>query len=392
MEGTSMTRQSLKVCLTMLTCVTFIHGFDISLSGTVRDEQGNPVPDATVTTTCYQYSDLADKVVTTTDSQGHFKLEVAGLSIRHQERSYLDAVTQFSIKNNTLNFATSSQVVSGQLELLTLDGKKVFSVPLQRTRSKQSVHLPANYSYGLYVFRLNVNGIIYTGNILCLGPWKYSLTGLEYKHPGGRSSMTDHNTIIDTLLITKKNFINTRIPIGSYTKSDLLSTLSSGVLRKFFQISDTIIEGWKPGRSTVDSSFTLWNTSDIYLNINGGGVRYVVNGMVQAADLCMEGPKNSDGSVQRLLAQSSFIMDFGADTTARFFYQSTKEDYFDSEARLLPGSDDSTAFITTALSGITIYSYYKQFYFELCLADFPTIDGAIATGKEFLDYFISRVE
>lgn len=388
-----MTRVSFRVCLLMLTSVAFIHGFDISLSGTVKDEQGIPVADATVTTTCYQYSDLADKVVTTTDSLGDFNLEITNLSIRHQERFYLNAVTQFSIKNNILDFITSSQVVSGRLELLTLDGKKTFSVPLQRSvRGKQSVNLPSNHSYGLYILRLNLNGVIYTGNLLCLGPWKYSLTGLENKQSGGKSASTKGNTVIDTLLVTKKNCIDTKIPIQSYTKSGLLPTLSAGVLRKIFKISDTIIEGWKPGRSTPDSSFTLWNTSDIYANINGGGVKYVMNGMLQTADICMEGPKNSDGSVQKMVAQSSFIMDFGTENAAQNMYLYIKEDRFDSDATTLSGVHDSIAFITTALSGITLYSYYKQFYFELCLGDFPTIEEATTTGKLFLDYFISRVE
>ncbi|MBN1602208.1 MAG: carboxypeptidase regulatory-like domain-containing protein [Chitinispirillaceae bacterium] len=388
-----MTRESLRVCLLMLTSVTFIHGFDISLSGTVKDEQGKPVADAKVTTTYYQYSDLTDKVVTKTDSLGNFKLEVSNLSIRHQERFYLNAVTQFSIKNNILNFTTSSQVVSGRLELLTLDGKKAISVPLQRSvRGRQSVHLPSNHSYGLYILRLNVNGVIYIGNLLCLGPWKHSLTGFEYKQPGGKSALINENIIIDTLLVTKKNCIDTRIPIESYTESDLSPLLSAGVLRKYFQLSDTIIEGWRPGRSTPDSSFTLWNTSDIYSNINGGGVKYVVNGMLQAADLCMEGPKNSDGSFQMLVAQSSFIMDFGTDNAAQKMYHYIKEDCFDSDASTLPGLSDSIAFVTTALSGITLYSYSKQFYFELCLGNFPTTEGAITIGKTFLDCFISRIE
>jgi hypothetical protein len=377
----------------LFTSSILVHGFDISLSGTVKDDLGKPVADAKVTTTYYQYSKLADKVATMSDSLGRFNLEVTNLSITNQERFYLNAITQFSVKNNMLEFTSSSQVISGQLEVLSIDGKKLFSVPLKRAnRGRQSLTLPVKNSFGLYILKLNVNGTIYSGNLLCLGMWNCALTGLEYKQSSGKSAQISDNASIDTLIVTKKNFIDSRMPINSYKKTEMNETVSGGVLRTLFGISDTMITGWNPGKSTTDSSFTLWNTSDIYSNIDGGGVKYVVNGMRQMADLCMTGQTNQDGSIQQLVPQSSFIMDFGTDNTAKKMYQFIKNDKYDSDALNLDGYSDSVVFITPSLSGITLFSYYKQFYFELCLNNFVSTESAVAAGKVFLEHFISRVK
>jgi hypothetical protein len=172
-----------------------------------------------------------------------------------------------------------------------------------------------------------------------------------------------------------------RVPLNSYTKKDIEVATSEGILRKLFLISNTMITGWKIGKSTVDSSFTLWNSADIYSNIDGGGAKYVVNGMKQMADLSMNGPKNSDGTTQKLVPQSSFIMDFGTDATATNMYQYMKDPYY-----------DSLAYVTKSISGITLFSYYKQFYFELCMDNFPSYESAMAAGKMFLEYFISKVK
>jgi hypothetical protein len=382
-----------KIAIVLLFNIIMVYGFDISLSGIVKDDVGKPVAGATVTTIYYQYSVLADQVITKTDTLGHFNLKVDNLSIRHQERFYLNALSQFSIKNNVLEFISSSHVISGQFDIITTDGKMVHSVQLKRSpRGKQTVMLPNKNSFGVYIIRLNVNGTIYTGNLLCLGMWKYALTGLEYKQIGGKSALSNANAIIDTLVVTKKNMVVSRVPLNSYTKKDIEVATSEGILRKLFLISNTMITGWKIGKSTVDSSFTLWNSADIYSNIDGGGAKYVVNGMKQMADLSMNGPKNSDGTTQKLVPQSSFIMDFGTDATAKNMYQYMKDQYYDSDAIKLPGYSDSLAYVTKSISGITLFSYYKQFYFELCMDNFPSYESAMAAGKMFLEYFISKVK
>jgi hypothetical protein len=381
-----------KLAAVLLLNIIAVYGFNISLSGTVKDDFGKPVAGATVTTTYYNYSDLSELVITKTDTLGHFNLKVDNLSIRHQERFYLNAVTKFCIKNNVLEFTSSSHVISGKLDIVTTDGKIAHSVPLKRSsRGKQMVVLPSDNSFGVYILRLNVNGTIYTGNLLCLGMWKYALTGLEYKQIGG-VSLSNANTIIDTLVVMKKNMLVSRVPLNSYTKTDIAVTETEGILRKIFLISDTMVTGWKMGKSTVDSSFTLWNSADIYSNIDGGGAKYVVNGMKQMADLYMKGSTNSDGTTQSLVPQSSFIMDFGTAVTAKNMYQYMKDQFYDSDALKLPGYSDSLAYVTKSISGITLFSYCKQFYFELCMDNFPSHESAMTAGKMFLEFFISKVK
>jgi hypothetical protein len=179
-----------------------------------------------------------------------------------------------------------------------------------------------------------------------------------------------------------------KIPLESYNKTGVAVSMSGGVLRSKFLISNNMIPNWKMFYSTVDSSFTLWSASDLWQDIDGGETFYRVNGMLQAADMQMKGPVNSDGN-NYLLLSPSFIMDFGTDAKAKAMYDSSKGRFFDIP---FPGYDTSMAFAVKALGSITVYSYCKQFFFNFTLDRYSSADTACAHAKVFLDYWRSKAQ
>jgi hypothetical protein len=88
-------------------------------------------------------------------------------------------------------------------------------------------------------------------------------------------------------------------------------------------------------------------------------------------------------------------MDFGTEEKARAMYQSgkAKENFNDTESvTTIPGFDTSLAYAAVKLGGIQVYSYYKQFYFDIILTQYPEMDTARADAKKFLNYWASKAQ
>jgi hypothetical protein len=360
--------------------MAFVNASDVSLSGTVKDMDGKPIDNATVTTTTLQNQDS-----TRTDSLGHFALN--SVSVRHMTAK--NSSHQFTIKNNTLLFSSSAGPMSGKLEIYSASGKRFFSKPFTNTTTGKGILIPREMASGIYIFKLTINHNVFTWNSLFDGNIICSPGSLKANTIQDNSSLGKIADIVDTLIVIKKNFIDFKLPLDSYTKTNLSISISGGVLRNKFQISNTMIPGWKMAHSTIDSSFVLWSASRLTDDIDGGAVRYTTLGMLQAADISMIGPNNSEGN-PNILTNNSFVMDFGNETNAKKIYAHQKDQFFDEQALSITGYGDSVAFAKSSLSGITLYSYYKQFYFELIFDQYIENDQAVADGKKFLDYFISK--
>jgi hypothetical protein len=390
LKGKHSMAQTVKAAVVVFIGMVSAFALDISLSGTVRDDDGAPVPNAHVTTTTYRYSEYADEVSAESDSAGNFSLTARNLATGYADSRHPESI-QFSIQKNMLAFTSLPGSISGRLDIMTIDGRRVLSLPFDLSAGgKREINIPGRSALGLYFIRLQMDGRVYTGRLLRLGGWMFTSGNMKYDR-GGNPTLAEAGGVTDTLVATKSGYVVSRMPIESYEQTDMSITLSTGVLRRLFLVSDTMLPGWKTGYSTADSSFTLWNGSDIYNNINGGGEKYVVNGMLQAADLNMTGPESTDGTPRKLSSQSSFIIDFGTEPSAKKMFLIQKEQYFDDDAQLVEGFGDSVAFATTHLTGATVYSYKKQFYFELSLTGFEDISEAVLTGKAFLEYFTAKV-
>jgi hypothetical protein len=219
---------------------------------------------------------------------------------------------------------------------------------------------------------------------------RFSIKG-TYVPPAPKLTAKRTAAARDTIIAVKKEYIDARIPIDSYTKQNIVAAVSLGVLRTVFPISNSMIPGWKMSYSTIDSTFTMWSVDNLWQDIDGGFERYTNRGMLQAGDLTMVGPINSEGNPYTLDIHS-FIMDFGTESNSKSMFDKSKTDFFDTESSLVPGYDNSAAFAKDALGGITVYAYYKKFYFELILSNYPEKDKALADAKVFLDYFKSKIQ
>jgi hypothetical protein len=377
------------LCLLLCSAV-LVSALDINLKGTIKKSGGTPVAGAKVMTALFRFSNFSDLVSATTDNQGKFAINTTVVSTRNPSAPSVSLV-QFLIKNNIVVFSPSLGAVSGRLDIYSANGKIYSSIPFKGLASgKQGIMLP-RLMPGINLMRLEMNGNTFTQTLLSVGAGVYSQTGSSAVKTSDIASLGKITAVLDTLIVMKKEFIDAKVPLDSYNKQDIVDSLSTGVLKKLFQISNTMITGWKMRYSTVDSSFVLWSAADLNVDIDGGFERYTNRGMLQAADMTMIGPLNSEGN-NFSLDQHSFIMDFGTEAKAKTMYDSTKGRYYSADAPLIPGYDNSVAFTSTGLGGLTAYAYYKQFYFELILSAYPDDANPVADAKKFLDYFKTKAQ
>ena len=371
--------------LILLCSAILVNALDISLKGTIKKEGGTPLAGASVTTIYF------DQIKDTTDSLGKFSLTATGLSTKHQNEFHATS-HYFVIKNNAIIFLPLLGSLSGKIDIYSADGRKYISVPFtDLTAGREGVTLP-RLMPGINVMRLDINGAAFIQTLLSVGNAVYSQSGLSNIRRADNSPTAKKAAIVDTLLVYKTEFIDVKTPLDSYTKQDIVDSMSGGVLRKLFQISDSMIPDWKMYYSTVDSSFTLWSASDLWQDIDGGFEVYTRRGMLQAADIGMRGPINAEGDTNMLTMNSSFIMDFGNESNAKVMYDFQKSQYFDPDSILIPGFADTIAFAKSSLGGVMAYAYYKQFYFQFGLIGFMETNEALAATKMFLDYFKSKAE
>ncbi len=377
-------------CAVLLCSAILANAVDISISGTIKKAGGVPVAGAKVTTTKFQFSNFSDLVTTLTDSLGKFTLTANGVSTRHSPAAS-PALLQFMVKNNIIVFPSMLGSVSGRADFYSANGKEFLSIPFTGLAAgKQGIMLP-RLMPGVNLMRLTINGSTFSRKLLSVGNGIYSQNGLSFIKTADASMLGKKTAVLDTLVVIKKDFINTKIPLDSYTKQNIVDSVSAGVLKKLFVLSDNMITGWKLPYSTVDSCFTLWSAGDLYQDIDGGFERYTNHGMLQAADITMVGPLTSEDG-HFTLDPHSFIMDFGTEEKAKGMYDYTKSQYFDTDASLIPGYTSAVAFTKDALGGITAYAYYKQFYFELILSGYPEKPQSLTDAKAFMDYFKTKAQ
>jgi hypothetical protein len=382
----------LKIFGMILLCAALSFGVDsLSISGTVTKTEGSSgLKDALVTTTFFRGND--ESVKTNTDSLGKFLLYKHNTSAKETPGMSHAIALPFALKNNAIVFLPSLGSVSGKLDIFSADGKNSFSLSFHGLKAgKQGITLPRLVG-GINVMRIALNNNLFVQKLVCVGNSVYSQDGFSFVQKAGEALMAKCQSLPDTLLVYKKNYIDTRLPLDSYTKKNLSLSMSLGVLKTMFQLSDTMIPQWKMKYASVDSSFTLWSASDLNDDIDGGYDEYTSRGMLQAADMQMVGPVNSEGD-HYLLYWASFVMDFGTEAKAKNMYDAHKENYYyPDEAVVIPGYDTSVAFGEPGTGSLTVRAYYKNFYFKLELRKFPEPDTAIAKGKMFLDFFKSKIQ
>jgi hypothetical protein len=377
---------------------------NVSISGTVKTAQGKAIDSAKITTSFFRASTWGlDTIITFTDTAGRFTLAEQNVSLTStlpHKTLLMQTALPFKFKDNVVIFSPALGSVNGKIDILSADGKTLFSDAFSDLKAgKQGIMLPRLVS-GVNIMRITLGGNLYMQELVSLGNTVYSKAGFGYIQKSVSTTMAKRVAFIDTLISSKKNNIDTRVPLDTYTKTNVTVSMSPGVLKTTFPIGNSIIPNWKMTYSTVDSSVTLWSASDLNEDIDGGFERYTNNGMLQAADITMIGPRTGEidsfsnpGHLDTLhyeLQNTSFIMDFGTETNAKAMYQGEKAKY-SSELKTIKGYDTSKAFGYEGIGSLTVSSYDKQFYFELILIHYAELDTASAHAKIFLDYFRSKV-
>jgi hypothetical protein len=156
---------------------------------------------------------------------------------------------------------------------------------------------------------------------------------------------------------------------------------------RMLKFTNTDISNWKMAPSA--DSFTLWTAANFYDDVDGGIEVYTDKGLIEVADIHLVGPTGSDG-VQNEIAVHSFIMDFGTESNAQdeFNYQKTK---YSADAFDIPKYSSKIAFARAVFGGITVYAYFRKFYFELQFIGFDNQNHAVSTALLFLGLFQMKI-
>ncbi len=378
--------------ITIACAAFFVNAVEISLSGTVtKTEGGAPIESVMVMTSLFRGF---DEIQDLTDNEGKFSIHVQNASTLESKLSGA-ATPQFFIKDNSVSFSPSLGSVSGRVDVFSADGQQYASIPFSGLEAgKKSIGLPA-FSTGLIVIRCSINGSRFTRKLLCMANTVYSHNGFNYGQKTVNGGLAKRAAVIDTLIAKKQDLIDGRILLDSYNMQNIAVSMSNGVLRSRFTFPDqNLISGWKfdsiPGKC-----LSLWSVSTLYLDIDGGYDEYTKRGMLQAFDMrYISGPINSEGNPYTF-EKHNFIMDFGTEANAKTMYDFRKAFSIDRrDTATIPGYSMSNALANTSpLGGITVYAYYKQFYFEFSLLQFPNAPtDALPVAKQFLDYFIAKAQ
>jgi hypothetical protein len=378
-----------RLFIMMLLCGAIVaRGSIISISGTIVDKMGgSPVDSVRVSTVLFNAESLFT-LSGYTDNQGRFLINGNYTPLRNFASTQpLNNNLRLTLKRNSIVFEQTLRPLAGIVAIFSADGKKIFSASFDAVSGKKRVLLP-RLSAGLTIMCLTIGRESFTHTLFCLGDLIYFGNGSNEIQTSGNALLAKRASIVDTLIGVKPGFIDAKVPIDSYSKQNVTVALSKGVCGQLFKVKNTDIPNWKltPG----SESFTIWSASRLPADIDGAAELYTSRGMLQAVDISMVGP--NEGSDANRLAQHSLIMDFGTMAKAMAMYRYCKSEYFIDAGGIIPGYSDSLAFYQETLAGITAYSYYKQFYFELNLSGFSQTQKAVATARMFLEFFKESID
>lgn len=192
----------------------------INVSGTVKNDAGEAVPDAKVTL-------ASDKTMSeTTDANGKFILtNVVGTK---EKTSVSPAINNhFNIAGNSLRLFLANDAQNVDVSIYSSNGKKCANVtPGSLTAGVHNCALPELVP-GYYVMNVTVNQKKTTTKLIATGNGLYingqSGLGTNRQH----TAMVAAEAVVDTLIVEKEEYETTKIAIVSYEASDLEITLKT---------------------------------------------------------------------------------------------------------------------------------------------------------------------
>lgn len=143
------------------------------------------------------------------------------------------------------------------------------------------------------------------------------------------------------------------------------------------------VSGWLLNADA--DSFSVWTAADLDSDIDGGALEYTDRGVIKAADEHLIGPNGA------VLGPHALFLDFGTEANAGAMhrYEVSKNSAYTRIA--ITGYDSTVAFGVANLGGITVYAYFKKFYFVLPFTGYSMKSQAVSDANLFLGFFKSRI-
>jgi Raf kinase inhibitor-like YbhB/YbcL family protein len=225
-----------RLIMIVLALCSMPHAAQVTLSGTVKDNDGKALEGAKVALA--KIKDLT----TVTKTDGSFTL-TNGTGVLAPEA--LTASFGVTFRNNCIVFFAGSEKTEGTISLHSGDGRLVFSVRLDKIQSgQQSVALP-QLSSGMYLLTGTVGAQSFTRSLVCMGNNLY-LRNETAKLSGNGSSILRKNTapaVVDTLITSKDGYDTTRNAVASYTRDSIKIVMAKKGAAKFTITSTKFVSG-----------------------------------------------------------------------------------------------------------------------------------------------------
>ena len=214
--------KKLGITLSMvLLTVNFLWAATVSLKGTVKNNAGAAITGARVALAKLPTYHM------TTDAQGAFNLNAPSQVLPQSQQI---AQFQFALAGKALVISPIFEKARGCVEVFFTNGRKNISLPFSGNRTgKQIVNLPEFVS-GLNIIRVTIGNETITRTLVCLGnSTMYLKSDIANTTTGGNFVLAKSaaTTVVDTLIVTKANYMDKKMTITSYNKDSIAVTLDT---------------------------------------------------------------------------------------------------------------------------------------------------------------------
>ncbi len=199
----------------VLCSIVTIDAATVSLSGTVR-EAGSVagIPGVKVGLT------LLKDLSTTTDADGVFTISgpTSILSQTRRSRSH-----QFIIRNNTIVFSPTCQIVTGKADVFSSSGKRSASIRFNDLSTGKGSMTLSGISSGVNIIHIVINGESYTQTLVSLGKDLFMNNSVPDNSSAGNFTLSKRMTsgMVDTLVAEKEGYVTARVGIEAYDRQNI---------------------------------------------------------------------------------------------------------------------------------------------------------------------------
>ncbi len=210
------------VLAAVLICSVISAGQDVSLNGTVNDQDGSPVQGAEV--------GLINQagVNEITDENGEFSIVTTG--VLTSRKGLGQQLYNMEYRNDKITLELFSEVDYGSIDIYSASGQKVFNSELRESQTGDYSFALPQLGLGIYFVRLSINSQVMVHELINIGQRTQLVrssidAGAETEKSIAAELSQLHS--IDTLLAVKEGFEDAKYPIESYSLDDIEIVMES---------------------------------------------------------------------------------------------------------------------------------------------------------------------